>query len=129
MKAVSKINAKELIGIECEKAAVENAAANAKLNNIKNARFICTDAGDFPDDIYPDIIILDPARKGCDLVVLEKAASLKPAKIIMVSCDPATAARDCARLAGLGYKTVKVAAVDLFPRTRHVECVAVLSMV
>ncbi|MCL1904420.1 MAG: class I SAM-dependent RNA methyltransferase [Oscillospiraceae bacterium] len=119
--------AKEIIGIERDEVAVKNAVSNARLNNINNARFICGDAGDFSQKITPDAVILDPVRRGCDISVLEKTANLCPKKIIMVSCNPATAARDCSRLYKLGYNTVKVAAVDLFPRTRHIECVALLN--
>ena len=117
-------NAKEVIGVERVPSSFRNAKANAALNNITNARFVLADSNCLPDNIAPDVVILDPARKGCDISVLTKAAGLCPAKIIMVSCDPATAARDCARLAELGYRAVRVACVDLFPRTRHVECVA-----
>ncbi|MCL2036986.1 MAG: 23S rRNA (uracil(1939)-C(5))-methyltransferase RlmD [Oscillospiraceae bacterium] len=117
----------EIIGIECVESAVRNAITNAKINGIQNARFICGDAAaDFPENIHPDVVILDPARRGCDFSVLEKVAKLSPAKIVMVSCDPATAARDCAVLATFGYRTLQVQGVDLFPRTRHVECAAVL---
>ena len=118
--------AKEIIGIECVEAAVKNAVKNAEINKIDNARFICADASELPEKTAPDLVILDPARRGCDSLVLEKVANLKPERIIMVSCEPATAARDCAMLEAFGYTTVRVQGVDLFPRTRHVECVAEL---
>ncbi|MCL1831300.1 MAG: 23S rRNA (uracil(1939)-C(5))-methyltransferase RlmD [Oscillospiraceae bacterium] len=118
--------AKTIIGVERVAPSVTNANANAQRNGITNARFILGDAADIPDDLSPDAVILDPARKGCERAVLERVARLNPARIVMVSCDPATAARDCARLGELGYATDCVAAVDLFPRTRHVECVAKL---
>jgi 23S rRNA (uracil1939-C5)-methyltransferase len=119
--------AREVIGIEREESSVLNAIANAERGGIKNARFIHGDAGEIPAGINPDVVILDPARKGCERSVLECAVRLSPSGIVMVSCDPATAARDCARLGELGYETVKVAGVDLFPRTRHVECVVKLT--
>jgi len=114
--------AEKVFGVERVESAVKNATANACLNGFTNAEFICGDAGSMPD-IQPDAIILDPARKGCETAVLENAAKLSPEKIIMVSCDPASAARDCGRLNQLGYRAVRVQGVDLFPRTRHVECV------
>jgi len=118
--------AKKIIGIEYVESAVKNAVANAEINNIENAQFICGDASDLPENIRPDVVILDPARRGCDFSVLEKVKNLRPARIAMVSCEPATAARDCAILGQFGYKVIRVQGVDLFPRTRHVECVAEL---
>ena len=129
--------ARKIIGVEVVGSAVINARENAEINNIKNASFINSDSCNIKtalasdchpaEDAVPDVIILDPARKGCDISVLESAAELAPERIIMVSCDPATAARDCGRLRELGYRTVSVGGVDLFPRTRHVECAALLS--
>ena len=75
----------------------------------------------------PTVIIADPARKGCDRQSLEYMAKMQPDRIVMISCNHATAARDCAILAELGYDTVKVTGVDLFPRTTHVECVVLLT--
>ncbi|MCL2086745.1 MAG: class I SAM-dependent RNA methyltransferase [Oscillospiraceae bacterium] len=120
--------AKEVVGVECVRAAVKNAVVNAKLNNIKNARFICADACELPENIRPDVVILDPARKGCDFSVLEKVKNLKPSKIVMVSCSPATVARDCAILRQFGYEVTRVQGVDLFARTKHVECVVGLTV-
>ncbi|MDR0223425.1 MAG: 23S rRNA (uracil(1939)-C(5))-methyltransferase RlmD [Oscillospiraceae bacterium] len=118
--------AKEVIGVESVESAVNNAVLSARMNSFANARFICSDAADFPREIRPDAVIIDPARKGCALKVLESAAALLPERVVMVSCNPATAARDCARLAEMGYKTVKVRGCDMFPRTRHAECAALL---
>ena len=75
----------------------------------------------------PDVIVLDPPRKGCDETTLQAVARMQPSRIVMISCDPATAARDCAKLAASGYAVKKVRAVDLFPGTAHVECVVLLS--
>ncbi|MCL2634513.1 MAG: 23S rRNA (uracil(1939)-C(5))-methyltransferase RlmD [Oscillospiraceae bacterium] len=118
--------AKEVVGVDRVKSAIEN----ARLNGFENTRFICGDVGDIFNQLStvncPLSIILDPARKGCESAVLENVAKLSPERIVMVSCDPATAARDCARLGEHGYKTKRVRGVDMFPRTRHVECVALL---
>ncbi len=123
---------KKLIGVEVIPQAIENAKLNAKLNGVDNAEFICGDAGKVAKLLYergerPDVIIADPARKGCDRQSLEFMAKMQPDRIVMISCNHATAARDCAILAELGYKTVKVRGVDLFPRTTHVECVCLLT--
>lgn len=123
---------KKLVGVEIIPQAIENAKVNAKLNNISNAEFICGDAGKIAEILYqsgerPSVIIADPARKGCDMASLEYMAKMSPDRIVMISCNHATAARDCAILEKMGYKTVKVKGVDLFPRTTHVECVVLMS--
>lgn len=123
--------AKHLIGVEIVESAIQNARLNAVQNNIANADFYCSDADNAAEiiakaGISPDIIILDPARKGCQKSVLHSLAALNPARIVMISCNPATAARDCAELETLGYKTVKVQGADLFSRTYHVECVSLI---
>ena len=76
---------------------------------------------------FPDIVVVDPPRKGCDIKCLEAAAAASPRKIVYVSCDSATLARDLKYLAGKGYKPVKVQAVDMFPWSGHVETVVLLS--
>lgn len=122
---------KKLIGVEIIPQAIENAKSNAELNDITNAEFICGDAGKVAGILYergerPDVIIADPARKGCDRQSLDYMAKMQPDRIVMISCNHATAARDCAILAELGYKTEKIRGVDLFPRTTHTECVILL---
>jgi len=122
---------KEVIGIEAVEAAVEDAEKNARLNGIGNCRFIAGDVARLLEEKLEDgekfdLIILNPPRKGCDEKVLEKVASLAPAKIIYVSCSPDTLARDLNMLAGLGYQTKGVQPVDMFPQTPHVENVALL---
>lgn len=117
-----------LLGVEIIPQAIENARINAKLNNILNCEFICGDAGQIADMLLkrgeaPDVIIADPARKGCDSLSLESMVKMSPKRIVMISCNHATAARDCAYLCDNGYKITKGRAVDLFPRTTHVECV------
>ena len=123
--------AKRLIGIEIVDSAIQNANLNAVQNNITNAEFHCSDAHNAAEIIkkaglFPEVLILDPARKGCQKSVLQSLAALKPARIVMISCNPATAARDCAELETLGYKTAKVQGVDLFSRTYHVETIILL---
>jgi 23S rRNA (uracil1939-C5)-methyltransferase len=123
--------AKEIIGVEMVPRAVVDAKINAQLNNISNARFICGDVNEAAQILAqevtkPDVVILDPPRKGCAAELLQTIAQMEPGKIVYVSCDPATLARDCAVLVELGYKVNKVAPVDMFPRTGHVESVALL---
>ena len=122
---------KELVGVEIIPEAIEDAKANAQLNNITNARYICGDASVAAEElknkgIKPDTVILDPPRKGCAEELLKTVSQINPQKIVYVSCDPATLARDCARLLDLGYKVKEVTPVDMFPRTHHVESVALL---
>ena len=123
---------KKLIGVEIIQSAIDNAKRNAATNNVTNAEFICGDAGKIAEILYsrgerPDVIIADPARKGCTRDALEYMAKMSPDRIVMISCNHATAARDCAVLEELGYKTVKVKGVDLFGRTGHVETVVLMS--
>lgn len=125
-------NCERLIGVEIVDDAVKMANANAKLNNIANASFISADAGTAADKLadeglQPNVVIVDPPRKGCDSVTLDAIVKMNPEKIVMVSCNPATAARDAQILQNHGFKTVKVQPVDMFPRTKHVECVILIS--
>jgi 23S rRNA (uracil1939-C5)-methyltransferase len=120
-----------LIGVEIIPEAVENARAAAAANNIKNAEFICSDAGKAADEllkkgIRPEVISIDPPRKGCDELMLRSLVRLSPKRISMISCNPATAARDCAFLAEWGYRLEKIVPVDMFPHTMHVECVVLM---
>ena len=124
-------DAKEIIGVEVVPAAVADAKTNAQLNGIKNARFICGDAAGAAEILAnegrkPDVVILDPPRKGCTPELLNTVAGITPGRIVYVSCDPATLARDCAILNGLGYKVDKAVPVDMFPRTGHVETIVAL---
>lgn len=125
---------KKVIGVEIVAPAIENAKRNAERNGIINAEFICGDAEKIAEILYgrgerPDVIIADPARKGCTSATLEYMAKMQPDRIVMISCNHATAARDCAILEKLGYRTVKCRAVDLFPRSTHVESVVLLSKI
>lgn len=122
---------RRLIGVEIVPEAAANAKENALRNHVPNAEFFCGDAGAAAarfreEGLAPDVIVLDPPRKGCGSETLQAAADMQPSRIVMISCNPATAARDCARLAELGYTAVKVRAADLFPGTSAVECVVLL---
>ena len=123
--------AQRVIGAEIVPDAVENAKRNAQRSGFANAEFFCADAGMATErfareGISPDVIMLDPPRKGCSAQTLRACAGMSPERIVMISCDPATAARDAKLLGELGYKAVRTRAFDLFPRTRHVECVTLL---
>ena len=122
---------KTLVGVEIIPQAVENAAENAAKNSIKNARFICADAKTavkqlYDEGISPTVVLLDPPRKGCDREVIETIASMNPERIVMISCDSATLARDLSAFRELGYIADTVIPHDMFPRTNHVECVVKL---
>ena len=125
-----KVN--KLIGIEIIPSAIENAEKNAVNNHIGNADFYCGDAGKIFAELYiqglkPNIIIVDPPRKGCSENTLTAILNASPSKIIMISCNPSTAARDAKFLSQHGYSVNKVCGADLFPGTRHVECVVLLT--
>lgn len=126
--------AKELIGVEIVEQAIENAKANAKLNNISNARFICADAAAAAqrlekENTKPDVIILDPPRKGCDKELILAVVRMAPKRVVYVSCDAATLARDMKLFAEQGYIPQEVTPVDMFPATAHVECVVLMTRV
>ncbi|HXK77669.1 MAG TPA: 23S rRNA (uracil(1939)-C(5))-methyltransferase RlmD [Oscillospiraceae bacterium] len=124
--------AKRLIGAEIVPEAVENAKRNAEENGVTNAEFLCADAGKAAAELQsrglrPDVVILDPPRKGCSAETLDAVASMGPSRIVMVACDTATLARDLKILAGKGYCLKKAQPVDLFPRTANVECAALMT--
>ena len=126
--------AKKVIGIEIVKPAVEDAIKNAKANHIGNVEFHAADAGKLMPELYqnglkPDVIVMDPVRAGCAENVLKAAAAMNPGRIVYVSCNPATFARDAAILKQEGYRIRKVQPVDMFPQTMHVETVALMSRV
>ena len=121
-----------LVGVEIVPEAVESARGNAAAMGVENARFLCADAGQAAtqlaaEGLTPQVICLDPPRKGCDASTLDGVLTMAPRRVVMVSCNAATAARDCRYLADRGYRPVKVQPVDLFPRTKHVETVVLLS--
>ena len=128
--ALSK-QAGRVIGVEIIEAAIRDAKENAKRNGVENAEFFCADAAKaakkFAEDgIKPDVIVVDPPRKGLEETVIDAMVEMAPQRIVYVSCDPATLARDLKRLGQQGYETVKVEAMDMFPRCAHVESVALL---
>lgn len=123
----------EVMGVESNPAAVRDAVKNARLNNVKNARFIAMDAGKMLSElamnkVKADIAILDPARAGCDKAALEALIKIGPKRIVYVSCNPETQIRDVKTLISAGYKVKKVQGVDMFPFTKHVECVVELTV-
>ncbi|MGN1110208.1 MAG: 23S rRNA (uracil(1939)-C(5))-methyltransferase RlmD [Oscillospiraceae bacterium] len=124
--------AAKIIGAEIVPEAVENANQNAARCGIDNAEFICADAGQAAQQLAerclkPDVILLDPPRKGCGEEALSACVSMQPERIVMISCNPATAAKDCRFLSENGYELQTVRAFDLFPRTKHTECVCLLT--
>ena len=124
-------NAKQIFGIEIIPQAIENAKINARQNGITNAEFFCGDAYDGAKElekrgITPDVVILDPPRKGCQKELFDVVEKMNPKRIVYVSCDSATLARDLEVLQTKGYQTLEVTPVDMFPRTPHVESVVQL---
>lgn len=120
------------VGAEIVPEAVKNAWENARVNGITNAEFFCGDAGDIAkklaaERLRPDVVVVDPPRKGLGEDVIPIIAGMGPERVVYVSCDPGTLARDVKRFSDCGYRAVRAAAVDLFPRTRHVETVVLLS--
>ena len=126
---------RELIGVEIVPEAIDSAKANAARMGdavAAKSRFFCADAGQAAarlaaEGLRPDVIMLDPPRKGCDETTLSAVVQMSPRRVVYVSCNPSTAARDAAWLEEHGYHAEKVQPVDLFPRTRHCECVIALS--
>ncbi len=114
---------KFVLGVELSAQAVEDANANAKFNGIANVQFVCADAATIQPDFAVDVILVDPPRVGCSKEVLGNIAKLKPQKVVYISCNPSTFARDAAIMCEQGYKLQKVQPVDMFPQTFHVECV------
>lgn len=124
--------AKQVIGVEIVEDAVRNAGENAKKNGMKNAEFYCGAAEKIVPDlinrgICPDVVLLDPPRKGSDAKTLSAVLTARPERIVYVSCNPATLARDARILADGGYKLIRVAPVDMFPHTAHTETVCLMS--
>lgn len=114
--------AKQVIGVEFVKAAIVDAKENARLNKISNARFVSADAAQFIHTLSKaDLVLLNPPRKGCDPRFLEGIAKTGAKKLIYISCDPATLARDLAYLKNLGYEADIAQPFDMFPQTAHVE--------
>lgn len=125
--------ARRVIGVEIVAQAVEDAKQNAARNGIENAEFLCADAAEAAQTLArrgesPDVVVVDPPRKGCSADLLHTVAEqMQPQRIVYVSCDPATLARDVRLLGEMGYRLCRATPVDLFPRTCHVETVVLLS--
>ena len=123
--------ARKVIGVEVVSSAIADAKKNSRENKIRNAEFIVGDAVKilpkiFSAGVFAEVVVVDPPRAGCDKKVLETFAAMQPEKIIYVSCNPATLARDLKILSDFGWRTKKIQPVDMFPFTSHVECVAQL---
>lgn len=127
--------AKKIIGVEIVPQAVENARFNAQNNGIENCEFICSDASAAASllakrKIKPDVVVIDPPRKGCDSRLIDIIAQdFSPQRVVYVSCDPATLSRDLKIFSQKGYSVEKITPFDLFPRTVHVESVVLLTKV
>ena len=121
----------KILGVEVVPQAIEDARDNARRNGIENAEFFCADAGEAAlrlekEGIHPDIITVDPPRKGLNSDAIEAISRMSPKRLVYVSCDPATLARDVALLKERGFRVEKVAAADLFPKCSHIESIALL---
>ena len=122
----------KVIGVEVVEQAVRDARDNARRNNIENAEFFCGDAGKAAlelekQGLRPDVVVVDPPRKGLNADTIEALARMMPRRIVYVSCDPATLARDVALLKQKGYRLQSAQAADLFPRCAHVESIVCLT--
>ena len=126
--------AKQVYGIEIVADAVQDARRNAQLNGIRNIEFMNADARDgagklLARHVHPDVVIVDPPRKGCSRETLDAIETMAPERFVYVSCDPSTLARDCAYMAQRGWHVSALQPVDMFPNTIHVETVALMSRV
>ncbi|MDR3644443.1 MAG: 23S rRNA (uracil(1939)-C(5))-methyltransferase RlmD, partial [Clostridia bacterium] len=124
--------AAKVIGVEAVADAVEDARRNARINGIKNAEFLCADATDaacrlLAQGLRPDVVVIDPPRSGCSAQTISAITQMSPARVVYVSCDPATLARDLALFGQSGYRCARVKPVDMFPRTAHVETVVLMT--
>ena len=124
-------SAKQVIGVEVNRDAVKDAIANAKASDIKNAWFTCADAGQYLVDAAregnrADVVFMDPPRAGSDEAFLSSLCEMSPEKIVYISCNPETQARDLQYLTKNGYKVKEIQPVDMFPMTRHIECIAMI---
>ncbi|WP_045520341.1 23S rRNA (uracil(1939)-C(5))-methyltransferase RlmD [Neobacillus niacini] len=125
--------AKKVFGVEVVPEAIEDAKRNAELNGITNVEFAAGEAEVVIPKWYKggnsaEVLVVDPPRKGCDETFLQTIIEMKPKKVVYVSCNPATLARDLRILEDGGYKTVEVQPVDMFPQTTHVECCVLLKL-
>ncbi|MGE5474193.1 MAG: 23S rRNA (uracil(1939)-C(5))-methyltransferase RlmD [Ignavibacteriales bacterium] len=124
--------AKKVYGIEVVEPAVENARENAKINGVNNAEFLCGEVEKVMPELYAkgetaNVVVLDPPRKGCEKVLIDTVVEMGPERIVYVSCNPSTLARDLKVFAEKGYKVKEIQPVDMFPQTYHVECCVLLA--
>jgi 23S rRNA (uracil1939-C5)-methyltransferase len=122
----------QVIGVEAVAAAVSDARENAEVNNMKNVEFICADAAEAAKElkkrgVTPSVIVVDPPRKGLTPELIETITAMSPERVVYVSCDPATLARDLKHFATLGYNAERAEAFDMFPRTAHVESIVLMT--
>ena len=122
---------KKVMGVEKNSFAIEKAKRNASLCGVTNAEFTNADAGEFMARLVekgekPDVVIMDPARMGCDRRFLQSLTKLSPERIVYISCNIETQERDVKELVKQGYEVKRVAPVDMFPHTTHIECVVLL---
>ena len=120
-----------MLGVEIVEGAIEDAQANARANEIANARFIAGDVRRVLKELIekrerPDVIVVDPPRAGLSRKVVDRIAESAPKRIVYVSCNPTTLAPNAAQLVEAGYRLARVRPVDMFPQTPHIECVALL---
>ena len=123
---------RKVIGVEIVPEAVTDARVNADLSGIGGVEFICGDAAESAKLLLergdnPDVVILDPPRSGCDESLIDAVCEMSPSRIVYISCDVATQARDIKLFGTMGYSLTSVKGVDMFPRTAHVEAVALLT--
>ena len=125
--------AKKVYGVEIVEQAIEDAKENARINNVKNVEFIAGDTEVILDDlinknnVIPDVVMVDPPRKGLDNNSIDNILKIKPKRVVYISCNPATLVRDLARFED-EYIISDIQPVDMFPYTSHVECVSVLEL-
>lgn len=123
--------AKKLVGVEVVPQAIEDAKQNALENQIQNAEFFCGDAAQAAKMLFqrgecPDVVVVDPPRKGCDAELIQTIQRMAPERVVYISCDPATLARDLKIFSQSGYQPMELTPVDMFPRTHHIECAVLL---
>lgn len=131
---VASRQAGEVIGVELNRDAVRDAIANAKRNGVRNVTFLCGDAGEYLDQLVQegermDVVIMDPPRSGSDETFLSSLCRMAPQKVVYISCNPETQARDLEYLCKRGYRVEEIQPVDMFPQTLHVECVVLMSRI
>ena len=128
---VAAKTAGEVIGVELNPDAVKDAISNCKRNGMKNAKFYCADAGDFMEALAAegesaDVVFMDPPRAGSSKKFIESLAKMAPKRVVYISCNPETLARDLQLLTKKGYTVKAIQPVDMFPHTKHIECVCSL---